>query len=619
MPFIEDEYVQLTEAQILDQLAEFVKEVSNGRYKTGGTGVIPTILSSVAQEVAENQEPAIAEVYRNSRISTATNENLDSLLAITGKDRLSAVSATGAVRFSKSYNTDNTVNIPSGTTVQTGGTDPVKFTTQEAVVLETIEDMEAGDFSAYTGDTANFSYDTVTFYQGSQSLTHDSTAEARIYRDDVTIGPGTSFSFKYNGDIGGSEEVSVLFGGEDADNCYELRFFSGSPVIGIWKIQSGTRSTGLTANIGSASSEFDAYDNTWITVTVEWTLDQDFKVKVYDDADNLIADREGTTTFEGGELSAGGIGFSTADSDNTATAPKIDLVVNNGDEAAIKANASGTTGNVGVNTITSIPSPISGVTGITNRYATGDTSVTYASGKPFVAGEDIETDAEYRQRIQGFTSTGGDVTYDGIIGGVLDVGARSVNIESNNTATDNTGSGGLPPFSFEVIVFGGDDYDIANAIYSRIAPTMSLQSGTYGTSTSVDITAINGQTFPMQFSRPGRVQLNAVEFDIVVDESYAGDEAVYAAALGYIGGSTIDGTRVYNLLPGEDIIINDLYTAITSVDGVVGINVQGPNGGFSEVTEIRADGIEVISVDINEVAFFNRTSFDNINKTTSSE
>jgi hypothetical protein len=66
--------------------------------------------------------------------------------------------------------------------------------------------------------------------------------------------------------------------------------------------------------------------------------------------------------------------------------------------------------------------------------------------------------------------------------------------------TDEEDELGLPPHSFEQVVYGGLDFDIAKAIYRRKGAGIQ----TYGNVT-VPVQSISGQVININFSRPSPV------------------------------------------------------------------------------------------------------------------
>lgn len=162
------------------------------------------------------------------------------------------------------------------------------------------------------------------------------------------------------------------------------------------------------------------------------------------------------------------------------------IIADNGTVAvAAQCVDSGEAGNVPANSIVHIKNPISGVDTVTNLLDAQN-------------GKDIETDAALRARYKSSPASSGS-NIDAVIAAVSKVSnVESVTcIENDSSIID---SYGLSPHSFEVIVDGGDNINIAQAIYSR--KPAGIQS--YG---SVEQTVVDsqGQSKVIRFSRPVRV------------------------------------------------------------------------------------------------------------------
>jgi len=135
-------------------------------------------------------------------------------------------------------------------------------------------------------------------------------------------------------------------------------------------------------------------------------------------------------------------------------------------------------------TLTSIETPVSGWDEVTNPDD-GET------GRP------VESDAELRQRQQESLAVAGTGTVEAIRSRLLqqvdDVTAVTI-IENRSDTTD---SDGRPPHSFETVVSGGVDQDVADLIW-EVKPA--------GIETHGDITETiedsQGESQPIRFSRP---------------------------------------------------------------------------------------------------------------------
>ncbi len=198
------------------------------------------------------------------------------------------------------------------------------------------------------------------------------------------------------------------------------------------------------------------------------------------------------------------------------------------------------------NTLTRIDTPVTGWSSVTNTFAA-------------TLGTNEETDVELRARRQRSVGKDSQAIVDGIFSAVADIdGVTQVVVLENDTNTTDGNS--LPPHSFQVIVLGGDDQDIAQAIWFK-KPAGILSFGDI----SVEITDSQGLPHDISFSRPTPVDI----YVTVVVTPYSdypanGDDLIKQAIVDYANGDLVEG-RGFSL--GDDIVYSRLYTPINSVQG----------------------------------------------------
>lgn len=158
------------------------------------------------------------------------------------------------------------------------------------------------------------------------------------------------------------------------------------------------------------------------------------------------------------------------------------------------------------------------------------------------AGTDRETDSELRvKRKEALLAAGND--WEAIQAAVeLVVGVSFVGGLNNDTGGDLDG---VPYGAVEVVVEGGDDLAIAQAIYSRLPPGTQ----TWG-ETSETITMANGEPFEVFFTRP-----DPIEMWIRVTVSTVGAEYAAAPSLETTLAETVLATAESTFsAPGVDVI-----------------------------------------------------------------
>jgi len=281
---------------------------------------------------------------------------------------------------------------------------------------------------------------------------------------------------------------------------------------------------------------------------------------------------------------------------------------------SVRANAravtGGAEGNLPANRLTVIPSPPSGVPGVTNPNPTGDPTLTDTDGSTLIAGRPRETDAELRERTLDAAAIGGAATPGAIQSALLELdGVRSVSIFSN--PTNSTGPNGLPPFSNEVIVSGGDQTAIARTLRDTVSVTelFRLQGGIVGNGVTVDtLVQPLDRTVSVSFARPTQLTLS-IEAGVVTTDNYIGETAIANRLVDYVGGTEANGASESGLGAGEDVLAARLRDIIVGPDtGVQGIDPDTPltvdltGDGTNDLTQRPSDGLHAISVDESEQA-----------------
>lgn len=151
-------------------------------------------------------------------------------------------------------------------------------------------------------------------------------------------------------------------------------------------------------------------------------------------------------------------------------------------------------------TLTEIETRVSGWISVTNPLAAA-------------LGRNQESDAELRARYRQLLALPGSSTHDAIKAHVAAVdGVRSVSVFSNPTS--ETDQFGIPPGAYEVIVSGGDDQAIGQAIEST-RPICTLTHGTE----SVTVQLYGDVERTVNFSRPQICRIT-VRCQMNVDENF---------------------------------------------------------------------------------------------------
>lgn len=239
--------------------------------------------------------------------------------------------------------------------------------------------------------------------------------------------------------------------------------------------------------------------------------------------------------------------------------------------------------------IITIETPIRGLESIFNRY-------------DLELGSDTETDEELRQRYLASFSVTGSGTLDAIVAKVRRVKNVTTCIGRENTTETVDGSTGMPPKSFQIVVTGGDNNDIAQAIWET-KPAGIRAFGSYqGTATDID-----GNTHTLFFTRPipkyVYVKVSwSIDSEIPLDRPEAQvPDAIKGAILRY-GETLVTGSNIIpNKLQGyiyddiTGIIINELTVAVNN-------SQTQPDPSAYQTTPINIDSTEYTVWDSSQIS-----------------
>lgn len=228
-----------------------------------------------------------------------------------------------------------------------------------------------------------------------------------------------------------------------------------------------------------------------------------------------------------------------------------------------------------IGTIDTIDTPISGLDSVDNEEEPN-------------LGRSLETDAELRVRRALSLSLAGSSTPDAIraaVGNVTGVSTVFV-VENITNAIDGDGR---PAKSFEVIVEGGDDDDIAQAIYDN--KPAGIETTNRGSQAAVTATDAEGNSIDIYFSRPVSVTVDLeIDYSYYTEETFpSGGEAAIALAA-YTYGQALGINK--DVIPPR--FLGPIYTAVTGI------------GDMEVRARVGADpySIDIIPINPAEVAVF---------------
>lgn len=261
--------------------------------------------------------------------------------------------------------------------------------------------------------------------------------------------------------------------------------------------------------------------------------------------------------------------------DNTAdeTTISIDGVITDGyitvDAQTVNAGAF----SASQNTINTINNPINGWDYVGNFSVAS-------------AGRARETDTELRARARANRNSATGGTLSAIKARLLEVdGVTYVSARENRTAATVDS---LPPHSFEVVVLGGVDQDIADTLYDIKGAGIE----TYGSS-SASVIDDFGVSNTMYFSRPTEQTIYLI-VNVTTDSNYPadGDTQISDALVTY--GATLQN--------GDDVLNYKLIDAIASVPGLLTIEIlQGLSDPPTVSTNISISENEIASITADNI------------------
>jgi uncharacterized phage protein gp47/JayE len=595
MPIVNGNYQQLTAEQIRDALETELQNEFGADIDLTESSVFSTLTETLSTVLSDNQEQSLEDVYRAAYLDTATGIDLDRVVEIIGIQRRSAIHATGVALFSATGRVTQDYVIQNGTQVQTDSDTPTEFETTERVILELIDSFEDGDIAEYSGDTGSgsvISDEDAT--NGSNVLQLDATDGTHIYNDNILLQQGTRLHADVRPQTGTVPIITFAVQPGDARDYYQIAVDEAADEVRLERVVGDTVDATLDTLTG-AGLTVDSFHE----IECNWTITDNINVTVYDPDGNEL----GVLSATDDTYTTGHPGFKSGDATGVKS---FDWYTTSEVTANIRCLRGGTLGNVGPNTLTILPSPPSGVDTVTNLYPTGTTDYTDTDQQQFVIGREREEDETLRERARDAVTGGGKATHDALVAALINEtqGVTSVTVYENKTETDNTGSGGLPPHSFEVVVFGGDDEDVARTIFETKAITARDYGGVHGTAVTQTVTSnVSGDSREITWSRPAEVNVD-MSLDLIVDESYVGDDELRDRITRYIGGTLSNSTEVVGLGVGEDPRVDAIQDIVVGDDtGVIGLD-QSVDGDPIETTPstTTVDGLRVIDVGDNEVA-----------------
>jgi uncharacterized phage protein gp47/JayE len=236
-------------------------------------------------------------------------------------------------------------------------------------------------------------------------------------------------------------------------------------------------------------------------------------------------------------------------------------------------------------TITKIVNPQSGWASVTNAA-------------PATAGQNPDTDAELRIERNNGVGLPGQNQIDSTFSAIANVeGVARVSILENDSISP-TDPDGLPIHSTAILVEGGDDNEVAEAIYFKRNPG-PIQHQTSNPVIVPVISEVTGNTKNIVFNRPDPVDITVV-YNITDDGTLPAniEQLIKDATIEYTNGELLDADCGFNQTGfgiGEDVHAGRFYTPANQVIGQY---------GDSYVTAITVNGGALVAINFEELSRF---------------
>lgn len=217
-----------------------------------------------------------------------------------------------------------------------------------------------------------------------------------------------------------------------------------------------------------------------------------------------------------------------------------------------------------------------------------------------VIGTNRETDVELRSRRSRSVARPSNTQEGSILSEVLAVnGVEEAFVYSNESDTVDPITG-TPPKEFQVVVLGGDDNEIAEAIAFK----KPLCVPSFGTIT-IPVTDSQGFSLDINFTRPSQIDIYvAVELTKFSSYPSDGDNSIKQNIVDYSKGDLID---LKGFGVNDNVINSELYTPVNLVSGhsisriLIGTSPNPSSEdnltiGFDEISNFNLTNISIVEV-----------------------
>lgn len=568
-----DGFVLKTVSDILDEMVAAEKSAFGPGINTQSDSALGVLNGLMADQAGQLWQVAQA-VYRALYPDSASGDALDNVGAFTGATRIAAAPSTATVYL----NITDGVTVPEGSEVSVGSTGTRWKTTADVTASTvfgatqntqaSVENVDTGAIAADAGAIDNIATP-ISGWSAKAGVASFADADY-ILANGMTLliaidgGAPQTITF-HTGDfvsIAAATAAEVV-----AKISAGLTGGQASVIFGSsFRIESNTEGSGSSIQITGGTSVYAL--GLIREEVVGFNYDRSAKLPTTLANPYVLADLETlTVTVDGTSRS---MTFHTADfvDITNATSQEVAKAIT----AGLGSYLQGIVYNddyVQVESLTAGANSSIEFTGGTALAALGfSTALFTGSDGAATAGTDLELDAAYRLRREALLRISGKATVEAIRAAVRALDGVVQALVFENT-TDEVDGDGLDPHSFEVVVEGGDDTDIAQTIFDTKDAGIDTYRDPGSAGRTVTITDSQGFTHDINFTRPTTEDMY-VAITVSVDADVFG------------GGITADGeVQVQEALAatgsdqqiGDDVIINRFLASAMEVAGVLDVTV----------------------------------------------
>ena len=563
-------FVTKTLQDVLDEIEQEQRTAFGPAINTQADSVLGQINGIFADKLSELWEVAEA-IYRSRQPDSASGEALDNVAAITGAVRLPATSSAANVLL----NLDDATTLTVGKVVSIGpngeqwATIAVvsNATGENATVAAVINAVNTGPIAGNPG-----TIDTI------KTPVSGWTAKAAITSlgiETFTLANGETLDIEV--DQGVAQTVTFLTG-DFADianaTAAEVAAVIDSALTGATAVDTIATNVRITSDLDGSGSALrvvggTAFEALGFSKALFKGFNPDIPAQQINGTSEPYALVDGfTLTVQVDEGATQIVTFNTADfvSIGAATAKEVAKVITGdltdavayvvGDKVQIESDTVGVNAEVEVTGGTANP-----ILGFPTIAVSGESGAA-------TAGRNEETDPEFRLRREELLRISGSATSEAIRSALLntlDVAQAFLFVND----TDFVDINGLPPHSFESIVSGGTDDDVAQTIFDTKPVGIQTHRDPGPDGRTIGVVDSQGFSIDINFSRPTEIQM-FVEVDISVNgDAFGGGDQVAGEV------QVKDAIKAVGDLQqiGQDVIINQFLCAPFEVAGVVDVPI----------------------------------------------